>query len=209
LRKLITKVLRRIKWLYRGVTFFLSWLILEKPRGLDFSLRSKFSLVDGYNGYAMTSSSALANIDKFAPIKGRKFLDIGSGKGAVVVNAIKLGAKFASGIEFNKKLHIVAERNFKVLKHQGKANSINIDALEFLNYSDYDYYFLFNPFESEIYSEVISRILGQTVGSKGERTLVCYGNSNLEFLNSQSRLKLTHSSICPFRMNEINIFTID
>jgi 16S rRNA G966 N2-methylase RsmD len=176
---------------------------------LDFSLRSKLNLIDGYHGYAMTSRSALANIDQFAPIKGRSFLDIGSGKGAVVVNAIRIGAKSATGIEFNEKLHVIAEQNFRVLRLQDKAKSINTDALQFVDYNNYDYFFLFNPFDSEIYSEVISRMLDQASGSKGGRILVCYGDSNLEFLNSESRLKLTYSGICPFRLNQINIFAID
>ena len=209
MRRLTTKILRRIKWLYRGTIFLLSWLIFEKPRGLDFSLRSKLNLIDGYHGYAMTSRSALANIDQFAPIKGRNFLDIGSGKGAVVVNAIRIGAISATGIEFNEKLHVIAEQNIRVLKYHDKAKSINNDALQFVDYDNYDYYFLFNPFSSEIYSEVILRILNQTSGSKVGRILVCYGDSNLEFLNSQSRLKLTYSGTCPFRLNQINIFAID
>jgi 16S rRNA G966 N2-methylase RsmD len=193
----------------KGDYLLLSWLILEKPRELDFSLRSKLNLTDGYHGNAMTSRSAIANIDRFAPIKGRNFLDIGSGKGAVVVNAIRIGAISATGIEFNEKLHAIAEQNIRVLKYQGKAKSINADALQFADYNNYDYYFLFNPFDSEIYSEVILRILDQTDGSKGARTLVCYGDSNLDFLHSQSRLKLTYSGTCPFRLNQINIFAID
>lgn len=209
MRSLSTKILRRLKWLYRGTIFLLSWLIFEKPRGLDFSLRSKLNLIDGYHGYAMTSRSALANIDQFAPIKGRNFLDIGSGKGAVVVNAIRIGAKSATGIEFNAKLHVIAEQNFRVLGLQNKARSINTDALQFVDYDKYDYFFLFNPFDSEIYSEVISHILNQTNSSKICRVLVCYGDSNLEFLNSQSRLRLTHSGTCPFRLNQINIFAIE
>ena len=201
--------LRKIKRFCRGIVFLLSWLLLEKPRGLDFSLRSKFNLTDGYHGYAMTSRSALENIAKFAPIKGTNFLDIGSGKGAVVVNAIKIGAKSATGIEFNEKLHNIAVQNFRVLKQQEWAKSINADALQFEEYNKYDYYFLFNPFDSDVYSKVISRILDQTSGSPQIRVLVCYGDSNLKFLYSQSRLKLTHSSICPFRLNEINIFIMD
>ncbi len=201
--------LRKIKRFYRGTTFFLSWLLLEKPRGLDLSLRSKFNLTDGYHGYAMTSKSALENIAKFAPIKGKKFLDIGSGKGAVVINAIRIGAKSATGIEFNENLHNIAIQNFKVLNQGCVAKSFNADALEFKDYNDYDYYFLFNPFDSDVYSKVISRILDQTICSSEKRVLVCYGDSNLDFLNSQSRLKLLHSSVCPFRLNEINIFIVD
>jgi 16S rRNA G966 N2-methylase RsmD len=157
----------------------------------------------------MTSRSAFANIDQFAPIKGRNFLDIGSGKGAVVVNAIRIGAKSATGIEFNEKLHLIAEQNFRVLRLHDKAKSINTDVIQFDGYYNYDYFFLFNSFDSEIYSEVISRMLDQTSGSEGSRILVCYGDSNLEFLDSQSRLKLTYSGICPFRLNQINIFAVD
>ena len=109
--------------------YFFEW-----PRGIDFSMRDKNSNTElGLNGYARTSKSALRRIYDIIDIKNKNFLDIGSGKGAVVYNTFQLGAKLSVGIEFNEKLHKIALSNFNNLHCTDTCFSIHCDAREFEN----------------------------------------------------------------------------
>jgi predicted RNA methylase len=68
----------------------------------------------------------------------KSFLDIGSGKGRVVYQALKLGAKHAEGLEISKKLRSVASKNFKILGVQKNCISNCIDATKFYRYDEFD-----------------------------------------------------------------------
>jgi 16S rRNA G966 N2-methylase RsmD len=198
----------KMKRVFRGIKSFIVWLFLEKPRGLDFSIRNLRNIQDGFHGYAATSWRAIENINSILPLRGSSFLDIGSGKGLVLLNAHKLGAKKSTGIEYSSYLHEVAERNFKVLKVQESVVSINANALEFSGYQNYDVYFMFNPFDFEIYSKVISNILEQIAGSNVLRYLICYGDANHEFIERQPGVSVFYEGICPIRGNQIAIYVI-
>lgn len=69
--------------IYRGITYFLSYLILELLHGLNISPRRKSAgiTLPGNHGYALTSRTALKNMLSGIELKNKSFLDIGSGKG--------------------------------------------------------------------------------------------------------------------------------
>ena len=96
----------------RGINYFLNYFFVEAPRGLDFSMRDLSGIEnESYNGYAMTSKKALKNLLSFIENKQElSFLDIGSGKGAVVYFADSLGFKNSHGIEYNLRLHNIAKK---------------------------------------------------------------------------------------------------
>ena len=95
--------MRNIRDLLRGAHYLFNYYILEKPRGLDFSLRDLSHISDSQQkGYAMTSDKAICNIALKINFLNKSFLDIGSGKGRVVYQALKLGAKHAEGVEFSE-----------------------------------------------------------------------------------------------------------
>lgn len=99
----------------RGLRFLINFLFFEAPRGVNFSMRDLGGIEKlNYNGYAMTSKKALKNVLRFIKNKNElNFLDIGSGKGAVVYYADLLGFKNSHGIEYNLRLHNIAKKNFK------------------------------------------------------------------------------------------------
>ena len=199
---------KKLKRMFRGVKSLMVWLFLERPRGLDFSLRNLRDVQDGFHGYAATSWKAIENINSILPLRGSSFLDIGSGKGLVLLNVHKLGVAKSTGIEYSSYLHEVAEQNFKVLGVQDRVVSINANALEFSDYQNYDVYFMFNPFDFEIYSKVISNILEQIVGSNILRYLICYGDANHEYIRRQPGVSVFYEGICPIRGNQIAIYVI-
>jgi 16S rRNA G966 N2-methylase RsmD len=136
--------------------------MLEKPRGLDFSLRDLSYISNSQqHGYAMTSDKAICDIALKVSFLGKSFLDIGSGKGRVPYQALKLGAKHAEGVEVSEKLHSIACKNYEILGVQKNLISNCIDANKFQRYNEFDIYFLFNPFKDDLYEEVIDVLMGQ------------------------------------------------
>lgn len=200
----------KLLWFYRVVQYTFNSLLYELPRGIDFSMRDKYSNEEfGLNGYAMTSKSALRNMLSKVDINSKKFIDIGSGKGAVVYHAYKLGAKYSLGIEYSQKLHKIALKNFRILECSDFCLSVNIDARKYLDYSDYDVYFLFNPFDDDVYNEVMLTIKAQIQSDSRVRWIIAYGKSNKGAIMSLDNCNLVQQGICPYRNTAFYIYRIN
>jgi 16S rRNA G966 N2-methylase RsmD len=199
-----------ILWLFRAFIYTLNSLIFELPRGIDFSMREKnSSLENELNGYAMTSKAAFRDLLKIVDIKSKNFIDIGSGKGAVVYNAFKFGAKHSTGIEYNLKLHGIASKNFRRLKCNDVCISLNEDARKFANYSNYDVYFLFNPFNDLVYLDVMMTIKNQIKSNKRVRWIIAYGRSNETAIMLLDNCILIQHGICKYRNTPFKIYKIN
>lgn len=196
----------------RGIRYSLNYLFLEYPRGLDFSIRNKSrgNHLSGSHGYALTSRPALQNMLSAIPYAGKAFLDIGSGKGGPVVFARQLGCSRSAGLEFEEHLNGVAQKNIAILGLEKVCSSIRVDAREFSNYSDYDIYFMFNPFDDDIYDAVVEAIVAQNrARSAGEtKYLICYGGANISAVMRHECFKLLKQDICPYRLNSYRIFAM-
>jgi hypothetical protein len=104
--------------IYRGISYLLNYLFLELPRGLNISPRSKSKgiTLQGNHGYALTSLAALKNMLNGINLQNQSFLDVGSGKGGVIIYSRELGCANSAGIEYEKNLHDIAVRNIEKLK---------------------------------------------------------------------------------------------
>ena len=98
---------QRILWIKRAIEYSLKYYLIEYPRGLDFSKRSRDKKTfSGSSGYALTSKKALRNILRGIPISNEAtFLDVGGGKGGTSVFALELGFLKAAQLEFEEYLH--------------------------------------------------------------------------------------------------------
>lgn len=202
--------MREIKRYYRAINYFLKFILIELPSGVDFSMRDKYSSKDSsLNGYARTSTNSLKNLFTFLDIRGKNFLDIGSGKGAVVYDAFQLGANISHGLEYNKKLHDIAIKNFKRLNSSEYCISYNVDARSFNRFNDYEVFFLFNPFNSEVYSEVIENLKSQIVNNLMKKWIIAYGKANENAILTIPNIKLIAGGICPFRSTNFRIYQIN
>ena len=95
--------MRKLRDYIRAFNNLFNYYLRKKPLGLDFSMRDLSLIKDTqHNGYAMTSYKALSNIAKVVDFNGKRIIDIGSGKGNVLFQSIKLGAKKAKGLNFMK-----------------------------------------------------------------------------------------------------------
>ena len=118
--KLPIEILR----IYRGVSYLINYLFFELPRGLNISPRSKSTgiTLQGNHGYALTSRAALKNMLSGIGLQNKSFLDIGSGKGGVIIYSQELGCEKSAGIEYEKILHDVAAKILKNSKLIGTAS---------------------------------------------------------------------------------------
>ncbi len=200
-----------VKRYLRYVEYLLRWLILEKPRGLDFSMRAKSAIsIEGNRGYALTSRKAVENILRGLPIgKGDSFLDIGCGKGGVLWFGSAFPFGRVAGIEVEPHLVEIARRNMQVLHLEDRIEVIAANAVTFEHYGEFNFFFLFNPFDAEIYRAVLTQVFS-CLAARGDadRTvwLLCYGDSNAAVIENSGCFELHRNETCPYRGNSVRIW---
>ena len=98
-----------------------------------------------------------------------KFIDIGSGKGRVILYNMSQKAPYGSymGIEIDQRLHRVAELNMMStnIELNKEIVLVNQDILDYSIPYEPCVYFLFHPFSSEVYNKFIEKnieIINQT-----------------------------------------------
>jgi predicted RNA methylase len=90
------------------------------------------------------------------------FVDIGSGKGRVLLIASQYGFRKVVGIEFSRELCNIARRNVEVFSRKVKPSSsievIETDATEYHFHPEDRVLFMYNPFDAFILAKVLDRI---------------------------------------------------
>ncbi len=177
------KIRRFIVRAKRYIVFLFQYLVLEKTRGLDFTMRdlTLYKESNGvYHGYSKTNEKHLRDIFRRIDYdECTKLLDIGCGKGVVLKEAVRFPFKKIAGIELEKELVSIAEKNFKILGIADKVQCIHADAVNFTEYGSYNIFFLCNPFSEKILQKVADRIFDSK--KKGDVITVIYHNPR--FLN--------------------------
>ncbi len=90
------------------------------------------------------------------------FVDIGCGKGRVLIVAEKYGFRKLVGIELDEELVEDARKNIAGYRKRNSDSTIDIYRINALEYTYGDkpaVYFLFNPFNEEVLNKVVSRIM--------------------------------------------------
>ena len=214
---------KRLLWLKRFFLYAVSYYLAEKPRGLDFSKRSKRN--NSYSmstGYALTSYRALRNILYEIPYDSNSsFLDVGGGKGGTCVSAIKLGFGNACSIEVEQYLHDIATKNIDILNLQQRIKLVNIDAFEYTDYGRYSHIFMFNLLKDRGHEQLLHHIVTCLGKSKPAQLktfyLSIYGEIDIDMLlsglsvppNSNISIDQIRDDICPFRGNNIRVFLVN
>lgn len=126
----------------RYLLFLAQYLLYEKPRGLDFTMRNTeiYERSNGKcHGYSKTNERHLKEIFERIPNKEAvSFLDIGCGKGVVLKEAAKYPFQRVDGIEIQPQLVKTAQKDFRILKMENRIRCILADAAEFEKYGDYN-----------------------------------------------------------------------
>jgi protein-L-isoaspartate O-methyltransferase len=156
----LQEMLRRY---FRYFIFILRIYFYEKPRGLDFYARDLTLLKSSnhkYHGYSVSPKKYLKKIFSSIHISDRNsFLDIGCGKGYVLSFAAKYPFEEIAGFDISPDLIQTAKKNISRLNLDNRIRVFMSDALQYDHYGEFDHFFLFNPFPSEIMKPVIGKII--------------------------------------------------
>ena len=176
--------------LRRYLLFLGEYLFMERPRGLDFTMRDTrlYQQSAGkYHGYSKTDEKHLQEIFRTLDFsRCRKLLDVGCGKGVVLKEAAKFPFERIAGIELQEELVRTAGKNFRILGLEKRISCMQADALDFDGYGEFDVFFFFNPFSEEVFGRVIDRIL-ESRKSDGPLTFIYHNPRYLDAL--EERLK--------------------
>lgn len=199
-----------IKRYLRGMSFVLKSVFWEKPRGIDFSMRQKSVGIKtrGNHGYALTQKKPFDNIIKRLDIcKEDKFIDIGCGKGGVLYYALSYPFKRVAGVEIEDNLYEIAVNNFRRLKIPN-VELFHADATTFDQYSGFNVFFLFNPFDADIYEKVVEQIFSTFTTDRPDSRvyLICYGASVTEYIKERNVMELIDSYTDEVRCTSVNIW---
>lgn len=169
-----------------------------KRKGVDFSTQNIYDLTrtgeHQENGTALVSTSIdfLAQlIDDFERLIGKPlpkdlFVDFGSGKGAAVIHAKKLGFKKSIGVEFAKELHECAVKNIEALGLTD-VESLYEDATNYKLPNDISLIYFFNPFDEVVMQKVMQNIMSQKSEFKND-VYIIYGNASCTTIREQCEL---------------------
>jgi hypothetical protein len=212
------KILRVKRILEYGISYYL----FEKPRGLDFSKRSRYKKTSlTSTGYALTSKKALKNILNGICYDSKSaFLDVGGGKGGTSVSAIQMGFGFACSLELEEHLHVVAQKNIAILGLRDRIHLEQGNAFEFDQFARFSHIFMLNLLTGDGHRKLVSHIVDSLCrnGQKGGRhILIFYGGISYSMildglqigLSGRGRASLLKEDICPHRGNDIRVFEVD
>lgn len=143
---------------------YIFWVLFDRIRGVDYIKN------EGYDKVGTTENEAsvfqatrdikyLCKILDEINISSRDaILDLGSGKGYLLkIFAQKYPFNVVGGVELSSRLCNIAESN---LRKEGIKNYklYNINAMEFSDYDNYNYIYMFNPFPSCVMKSVMRNI---------------------------------------------------
>jgi 16S rRNA G966 N2-methylase RsmD len=107
------------------------------------------------------------------------FVDLGSGKGRVLLQASNFPFSSIVGVEFSEKLNAIAQRNIQIYREKKQQcfdiQSKCMDAAEFEFPAKNVVVFLFNPFHSEILGKVLNN-LKHSASENHTQAIVIYYN---------------------------------
>lgn len=177
------------KW-KRYIQFSIQYFLLEKPKGLDFTMRDTSLLRKShglYHGYSKTAEKHVKEIFDTLIFTGEdKMLDIGCGKGAVLRIATEYPFQKIAGIDIDARLIDIAVKNFQLLGMKNRVSCQQINATEFKKYNEYNIFFMFNPFSGFVMEKVADELL--KVSEKKTITIIYHNPVYLELFKQKGEV---------------------
>lgn len=109
---------------------------------------------------------------------GRGLVDMGSGKGRVLLIAALVGFRVARGVEFSSALCAVARRNVEQFRQRSRTATefeiIHADAGEYVIREDEDVFYFGNPFDEHVLRKVMANISASYAARPRHMTLIYF-----------------------------------
>jgi SAM-dependent methyltransferase len=131
------------------------------------------------------------------------FLDLGSGKGRIVLQAARYRFARVIGVEISESLSAIASRNVATCRLSSRCGAIelvNRDAMDYTIPDDVSVIYLFNPFRGATFESILTR-LEESVDRRPRKLRVIYRNAvcHDELLGRGFRLERSSRGLRPTR----------
>ncbi len=131
----------------------------------------------GYQPTRLRPFRKLMSELKFPP--GSALVDVGCGKGRVLLLASDYGFRRITGVEFAKELCAIARENVaRYRRKTGMQTDICIvegDAVDYEVRDDDNVFFMFNPFSAALVEKIVQNIV-RSLASKDRKVFIIYNN---------------------------------
>jgi len=111
---------------------------------------------------ATEAASLMSLMRKLNLPKGGVFVDLGSGKGRVLLIAAQLGFKRIVGVEFSGELCEIARENVKAFSRRtqlaARIDIVRSDVANYLIESEQSVFFMYNPFDEVVMARVLTNL---------------------------------------------------
>jgi SAM-dependent methyltransferase len=96
-------------------------------------------------------------INEILPVNNHAIIDLGCGKGRALIEFSKYPFRKISGLEYSEEIIKICKKNLNILKIKN-IELYCINAINFNDYEDYDYLYIFNTFPEMVFKKVIENI---------------------------------------------------
>ena len=181
--------------------------------GLDFAVdyERDFELSSGH-GYEPTPERCFRATLRHIPIPVSEIslLDIGCGKGSIIVYARKAGIVNLGGVELSQKFMSICKNNIRLLGYNN-VELIQQDATTLGDALDkYNVIYMFNPFPAPVMQAFLSRVI-ESLERCPRKAYIVYDNPIEAYVFDEMRFAVQSSFIVPMyhRDRAINIYSWD
>jgi len=128
------------------------------------------------------------------------FLDLGSGKGRIVLMAARYPFSRVIGVELSESLTAIARRNVATCRLRLRCRNIELVTADVLGYripDDVSFVYMFNPFRGAIFETVITQLIASVDRCPRAVQLILRDGANHDRLLRSGRFELVRTSLGP------------
>jgi SAM-dependent methyltransferase len=194
---------QRLKRAYRALTRRVSTAVIDRILNVDTAQPVDLAQL-GLDAPDRVSYEAagwrdLRRILRPAEVSGDDvFLDLGSGKGRMILLAARYRFRRVIGVEVAEPLAAVARRNVATCRLRPRCDDIQLVTADVLDYripDDVSVVYMFNPFRGAIFDAVVAELVA-SVDRRPRRLRLIYRNGrNCERLMRTGRFRLVRESL--------------
>lgn len=187
---------------------------LENKYGVDIVERKFVDQMENPKKDALNYSPGMGYpladvLDNFVFRNGDAVFDFGCGKGGALLMFQRSGVSKVGGVEYDKPLYDILLDNFRKMGISSQ-NIINGDAALIQNELDeYNYFFMYNPFEGETFRSAIENIEESWKRKKRRITFIYSGTYCHRYVVEHGMFRLSKQICTDYSVRSVNIYTIN
>ena len=143
------------------------------------------------NQYQPSDGGLKKLLKKFHITPKDAIIDIGCGKGKAMYLMSRYPFGAVRGYDLSEALTRTANDNFHRLGIEDRCQAFQADALEFQDYDEYNYFYLFNPFPEEVFRVMIGHLMDSLKRKSRSCTMIYLHPVCHEYIIQNTPFKLT------------------